>query len=477
MRIVFQVTATTFLRHFTDVVLTLAERGHTVRVAQSDNPPDLPPPAALAHHPNISFVNAPDRRRDAWASAADELRALRDYLTYLEHPYDQSPKLRSRALRKMVKTASGDTHRHLSIQCPSCHADIADQPLVDAVRARYPTLAAGINSRLELIESTMPSEPATKEFLRQENPDVVLVTPLIWFGSHQAEYVKSARELGIPVAYPVFSWDNLSTKGTVHVLPDQIYVWNERQKQEALELHRVPPGRIEVIGAPRFDRFFSMTPQATRETFCDGLGLDATQPIVAYLCSSEFVAESERDWVMRWVHELRQHPALAGCNIVIRPHPRQKAQWKRFHTDQPRVAITWPASISTDQSLFDTLYHSAAAVGLNTSAQLEAGIVGRPVFTVLASEFAGGQAGTLHFQYLLKPNGGFVEVAPDFDTHRTQLAAAVAGRYDVEAIRSFIESFLRPLGRDGAVSPVMADAVERLADAPRGRNWWRTMTG
>ena len=84
--------------------------------------------------------------------------------------------------------------------------------------------------------------------------------------------------------------------------------------------------------------------------------------------------------------------------------------------------------MNADPTLLDTVYHSAAVVGLNTSAQLEAGILGRPVLTILAPEFEEGQQGTLHFSYLLKEHGGFVDVAPDFEVHRRQLAAAVSRR-------------------------------------------------
>jgi hypothetical protein len=42
----------------------------------------------------------------------------------------------------------------------------------------------------------------------------------------------------------LFSWDNLSTKGTLHVAPDLMFVWNERQRREAAELHDYPPERV-----------------------------------------------------------------------------------------------------------------------------------------------------------------------------------------------------------------------------------------
>jgi hypothetical protein len=39
-------------------------------------------------------------------------------------------------------------------------------------------------------------------------------------------------------------------------------------------------------------------------------------------------------------------------------------------------------------------------MGINTSAQIEAGLIGRPVYTVLLPEFWDNQEGTLHFAYL-----------------------------------------------------------------------------
>src|SRR5574339_1205243 len=114
---------------------------------------------------------------------------------------------------------------------------------------------------LALMESTIHSDADIDAFIRAERPDVVLVTPLINFGSYQADYVKSAQALGIPVGFPVFSWDNLSNKGLIHVAPDRVFVWNDRQRIEAVKMHGVPAERVVVTGAPRFDEFFRMQPQ------------------------------------------------------------------------------------------------------------------------------------------------------------------------------------------------------------------------
>jgi len=470
VRILFHITATSVLRHFLDVVLTLADRGHQIRVAYTEEP--LQPPAEFGNSPLITFVQAPPARTDTWREAAIELRALRDYLRYLQPPFAAAEKLRARAFRKGINRLSGGAHRHVSIRCPRCAHDIADEALIGALTANYPDAPGTMARRLALIESAIPTDARVDRFLDDERPDVVVVTPLIRIGSDQPEYVKSARAKGIPVAFPVFSWDNLSTKGLIHVHPDRVLVWNEWQKEEAVLLHAVPAESVHVTGAPRFDRFFALQPQIPRDEFCRVERLNPAQPIVTYLCSSEFVADAvrEREFVLRWIDAVRRHPDLASCNVVIRPHPRHKAVWKKFDTGRPHVTVIAPRSISTDQSLLELLHHSAAVVGLNTSAQLEAAIAGRPVLTLLVPEFEGGQTGTLHFRYLLREHGGFVDVAADFDTHRAQLAAAVHGEIDRDAIRTFTNAFLRPHGHDHPAAPIMADAIETLAGA--GHQSW-----
>jgi hypothetical protein len=468
VKILFHVTLMTMLRHFEGVLLALAERGHQVRVALPNRRPDLLPPPALAGHKAISFVTAPATRGDAWAHPIHEMRSLRDYLRYLEPRYDHAPKLRTRALRKMVAAVTREHQSHIAAHCPHCDGRIVDDQVGRVMLAFKKEGRRNLTALFGLMEATIPSDPAIEEFLRSEAPDVVLVTPLINFGSYQADYVKSARALGIPVGFPVFSWDNLTNKGLVHVAPDRVFVWNDKQRIEAVKLHGVPRDNVVVTGAPRFDEFFLMTPSESRQAFCSGFGLDAQQPVVAYLCSSEFVATHEVEFVRRWIEDIRGDHALRRCGILIRPHPREQKQWRTF-TAPPGVAVAFPRSLNADQTLFDTVYHSAAVVGLNTSAELEAGIVGRPVLTILAGEEAEGQQGTIHFQYLLKEHGGFVEVAPDFATHRRQLAAAVAGEYDAGVIRGFMQNFVRPHGWTQPVTPLLVAAIEELARSERAQ--------
>jgi hypothetical protein len=337
---------------------------------------------------------------------------------------------------------------------------------------------------LGVVESAIPSEKLFDLFLTYERPDVVWVTPLVDYGSYQTDYVKSAHRVGVPVVFAPFSWDNLTNRGLIRVEPDRVLVWNEIQKKEATELHGVSAERVVVTGAPRFDEFFDMRPSVTRDEFCSRLGLDPAQPYLLYVCSSEFVAPREVEFVTRWIGHLRQakDSTVRSCGILVRPHPAHLKQWNGVDLSGfPHVAL-WheKETMNADQGLYDSLHHAGAVIGLNTSAMIEAGIVNKPVLTIVLDEFAGGQAGTLHFHYLRASNGGLLHEAHSLDEHVSQVVLALKNDGAADQTRRFVERFVRPRGLDKPVTSVMADEIEhaaRMGKRPRRRALWQMAAG
>ena len=108
-----------------------------------------------------------------------------------------------------------------------------------------------------------------------------------------------------------------------------------------------------------------------------------------------------------------------------------------------------PVDADSRNDFFDSMYHAAGAVGINTSAQIECGIVGRPVFSIRTPAYQRTQEGTLHFRHLTSEGGGLLQLADDFETHVRQLADALD---DPEGTRrrvdGFVKAFTRPHGLD-----------------------------
>jgi hypothetical protein len=287
------------------------------------------------------------------------------------------------------------------------------------------------------------------------------------------------------VAVCIASWDNLTNKGVLRLSPDRLIVWNEAQREEAVAYHGIARDRVIVTGAQLFDRWFDARPSTSREAFCAEAGLPDARPFVLFTCSSSFISISHAEvpFVREWVARLRATPALAGAAVLVRPHPYNCAAWETADvSDLPGVAI-WPrraynpVDAANRRGFFDSLYHSAAVVGINTSAMIEAAILGKPVLSMLNDEFSGTQEGTLHFHHLLPENGGFLRLASTLDAHVLQLAEVIANPGTARAeTERFVGSFIRPQGRDVPATPVFADAVERIAAGgrtpPRRAPWW-----
>lgn len=454
MKILFVARHYTYFRNFEAVLRLLASRGHAVHLAvERDETQGLGGVALVerlaAEYPSITHGEAPGREADQWAKLSAKIRLSFDYVRYFDPRYDGTPRLRSRAGERAPAFAIrfGETRW-----------------------ARRGAARGALRAFLRAADAALPASERIDSFLRQQQPDVMLITPLIGVvGSPQPDYVRAARARRIPTALAVWSWDHLSSKALIRDVPDRVIVWNEIQRTEAKQFHGVPSRNVVVTGAQCFDHWFDRQPSRTREAFCAGLGLPADRPLIMYVGSALFRGSpSEAAFVLRWLEQLRSSPdaRLRDAAVLVRPHPQRMDEWRDVDVSSFGAVAVHGGNPVTEQAradYFDALFHSAVVVGLNTSAFLEAGIVGRPTLAILPPEYHDNQEGTLHFRYLMDVSGGLVRVSRSLPEHLSQLASVLASPAAVN--RDFVKSFLRPYGLDQAAAPRFADAVESLASA------------
>ena len=462
MRILFILKGLGLVRHFDEVVEHLVSAGHEVVLAQAKPTNKVEGlPERLARLDRCQVIRAAAGRDDGLKATLGVLRLIRDYLRYHEPPLWKATANRHRALTRLLGSISDDTLT-LPADTPDLLLRLTD-PAVTRLRHTFSQL-----------ESLVPADEHYMRFLKDQRPDLLLVTPLVNFGGRQAEYVKAARALKIPSAVLVFSWDNLSNKGLMHAIPDRVFVWNELQRREAVELHGAHKDAVVPIGAPRFDAFYRMSPSIDRETLCRNHGLDPSRRLAVYLASSPHVAPNEPTFTARWLDAVRSSgdPMVRELQVLVRPHPRERGVWSQLDTPPGSgIALARARSVQADQSLYDVLKHADVAIGLNTSAELEAGILGTPVYTIDGGADAPGQAGSTHYRYLLADHGGFVEHAATLEEHVGQLSRGLGPDQAAPHPSAFVEQFVRPRGADRPVSPQLADALVSFAASGDRMGW------
>jgi hypothetical protein len=415
-------------------------------------PGNDPLPAELASDARVAVVELPLVRENVEADSVRLLRRLTDLNRFMDPELAGSSWARRRtALRALV--AAG----HPNAQAAA--AELASQRL-------SPEVHTVLTTALNEIERRLPPPTGLVEAVGALDVDAVLLVSRCSLGGAERDVIKVARALDLPTTMLVWSWDNLSSKALLNEHPDRLLVWNERQVDEAVDLHGFLREHVRALGAPNFDRFFAeleavrASPRRPKE-----------RKTILYLGSSKNISKEEPDVFLAWVDAVRaaEDRAVRDARIVVRPYPGAGG-WRQNPPAPSGQFEIEPARKLEPDRLAALLVDADVVVALNTSAELEAVLAGRPVVTFRAGELAPGQEGSAHFEYLLEQHGGFVIDSRDLDEHVENLARVLRGDVDTQRLRSFAASFVRPAGLERPVSPLIAAAVLKHVDtAARAR--------
>lgn len=311
---------------------------------------------------------------------------------------------------------------------------------------------------MRFLETKIPVALEVKQHVRQHNPDILIAMPLISGDSHEGEYVRAAISLGIPTVFSMFSWDNISTKGTFHSRPDYYFVWNQPLAEELMQLHNIPQMCVHVTGAPRFDRLIDNVSSyiLSRSEFCRMIGVDENKKFILYV-GSTFLLDAnlkkslaEEALVIQSANALQNYPETADIQIVVRPHPQNVNIVSGLSAENRKNIFVYPSrgefpdTELKRQMFYNSIYHSIAVVGVNTTAFLEASALDRPCITIIDDVSRETQQ-LPHFHHLA--DAGFLEMASSSD-ELIEIIRRITRGIDIRVTerQKFVKDFLRPTG-------------------------------
>ena len=175
--------------------------------------------------PGSPLASCPPAVHSGWAALAAWLRRSIDYLRYLEPRYGDATKLRARARRKAPKAMR----------------------LVGRVaRLTGPLGVAGLRRTLQAVERCLARRRRSRVSWRSSTRTSCSRRTSSRSGRPTPTTCGRRSGSGIRTVFPVRGWDNLTNKGLLRDAPDQVFVWNDLQAREAVELHRVPAEHIRA---------------------------------------------------------------------------------------------------------------------------------------------------------------------------------------------------------------------------------------
>jgi hypothetical protein len=229
----------------------------------------------------------------------------------------------------------------------------------------------------------------TSKIFELYKPEIIIISPGNNKYSLEDDFIIEARKKSKLSFVLVPTWDATTNKGSWISSPNYIFVWNNLIKS-TLKPHNLD-SEIIIAGAPFFDKWSKIVPENNIES----------HKYIIYLGSSTKIIASE-EYILNKLSDTIKHEFNNNIEIIYRPHPAY-VETGRLRSD---INLWLPKGgpISNEflnpeaLNFFKVVKNAILVTGVNTSAFLDAYLIGAPVVPLKISESL--QENTEHFQML-----------------------------------------------------------------------------
>lgn len=190
-----------------------------------------------------------------------------------------------------------------------------------------------------LDKKLVPLNQGVVDLLNKYKPNLVII-PDVVFGPDRI-FLRAAKRLNYKVVAMARSWDNLTSKGFVQVLPDRLVVYTPQMVREAIKYVGMSKENIFMSGPPQFDMYFK-APALTRDEFLKKHGIPADKKII--LCAPFFDRYTGSAVVM--INDLARAiddgRLPKNTHLLVRYRPGTPAIKDGLLIDSPHITITEP---------------------------------------------------------------------------------------------------------------------------------------
>ena len=235
------------------------------------------------------------------------------------------------------------------------------------------------------------------QLLTKYKPDLVFSTDAQ--NEIDVRLLQLARKRGVKTLGMVRSWDNLTSKGVLRMLPDTLAVNNEVIKEEAIRYNFMDPAAISVVGIPHYDKYL-IQPEISKEEFFSALGgsasggqklgFDPQKKLILFApIGDRYIRNNETD---KYVLEI-----LSGldANILVRIPPMDTVNFGGFKSKKAMVAFDDPGTSSwkggkklnevgreDDDRLIASLSYSDVLVTGQSTVTIDAALFHKPAIII-----------------------------------------------------------------------------------------------
>ncbi|MBI4132353.1 MAG: CDP-glycerol glycerophosphotransferase family protein [Candidatus Sungbacteria bacterium] len=244
-----------------------------------------------------------------------------------------------------------------------------------------------VRSFLRPLDLRFVGDPGFGPYFERYRPRAVFLAHL--FDDVEIALLREARRRGVPTVGYINSWDKVTTRASLRLLPDTLLVFNDIVKDEVIRYADMRPERVIPAGIPQYDRYVTAR-SGSREEFFRRIGIDPSKRLIVYAPMGRTFSDS--DWEMIDILHSAIESGRIGPDAALlvrfqpndfideeelkrRPHLRYDIPGIRFGRER---SVDWDMGFEELAHLTDTLAHLSVLVCYASSIAIDAAIFGKP---------------------------------------------------------------------------------------------------
>ena len=288
-------------------------------------------------------------------------------------------------------------------------------------------------------------------------------------------FLRAAKNIGVRTIGMVRSWDNLTAKGVIQILPDRLIAQTNQMKLEAIKYADMPEEDIAVLGVPQFDHYFK-PPKFSREEFFKSLGIPAERRLILCAPFFDIYSNSSGTKIINALARAIDAGRLPrDLHLLVRYRPESMPE--DFSEEKllrnPNITVTVPYSLpflrknkrsdyefsaSDVDMLFNSIYFSDVTINTISTLTIDAVALDKPVINI---RFDGDPATPPAYQ---------VSLYTGYDHYNfIENAKAVRLAYNMDELISQINQYLKKPQLDKEGRKIVRDAQIEFFDGFSGK--------
>jgi len=317
----------------------------------------------------------------------------------------------------LINTESKDLQREIKLQNTRNYFSYYAMTALSRLLAR-----PSVRKFVRILDFYLVRKDIYALYFDKYKPDLVFLAHL--FDEPETHLLREAKRCGVASIGFINSWDKITAKGILRLLPDKAVVFNDTAKNEMIKFNDMKPEDIFVGGISQYDTYFPGQ-RSSREEFFKKIGCDPADKLIVYAPMGN--AFSSSDWEMIDLLEalISKEKRFGRSKLLVRFQPNdffEESELKKrpyLAFDYPgmrfasRRGVDWDMDFNDIAHLRDTLGHMALLVCYASSMSVDAAVFGKPVINInfeigntkLASKFPTKFYRMTHYRNALRTGG------------------------------------------------------------------------